>query len=348
MPLNRARLIVAALFVLLLLGLISAGRPSARRLPPRGTGDAFLHLDTIDRIRSGAGYYDAVGEELRRGHYPLTHVFNWRTPAHYLAIAALSVPVAAALLKVLAFAASMLTGVALARESRPVILLGVLAQLGAVATSFSPMAAGVAEVWAGVLIALSLCAYVTQRWTGAAILGVVSLFVRELAAPYCLACALLAFRSRRRYESYVWTFGALAYAVYFGIHARQVLSHQLPGDLSQTDSWLKWNALAFTIDTVRVNGWLAIAPRWAAVLYIVLGVASTAARRAPLQVTAPLIAYCLLFAFAGRPFNYYWGFVTAPVWAFAAAYGIEALRTLSRSFHGLDSTGRVGETARGT
>ena len=319
---------ICALVVLLLAGLFPTSQPARPRLPPKGEGDAFLHLATIERIRAGDPYYEAVGEELRRGRYPATQVFNWRTPAHFVAVATLSVPVAQVLLKVLAFAAGVLTMLALARESRTVVVIGAVAQLGAVATAFRPMAVGVAEVWTGVLIALSLCAYVRHWWTAAAALGIAAVFTRELAAPYCVACGLLAMAAHRRKETYVWIAGGLAYAVYFVVHVSQVWAHQLPSDLSQTQSWLRWNGLEFIMATLKVNGWIGLAPRWTAVLYMVLALAGAASPRVPAQVALPLLTYFVLFAFAGQPFNYYWGWVTAPIWAFAAAYGVEGVHWL--------------------
>ncbi|MCA1563234.1 MAG: hypothetical protein LC804_24270 [Acidobacteria bacterium] len=327
-PIGRARLMVTALVVVMVTAFFPASQPARPRLPPKGEGDAYLHLATIERIRAGDRYYDAVGEELRRGRYPATHVFNWRTPAHFVAVATLSVPVARVILKVLAFIALGLTMLALARESRAVLVIGAIAQLGAVATAFRPMAVGVSEVWAGVFIALSLCAYVKRWWTAAAVLGIAAVFTRELAAPYCVACAVLAMPAHRRREASVWIAGGLAYAVYFAIHLSQVQAHQLPTDLSHTESWLRWNGLEFIIATLKVNGWIGLAPRWVAVLYMVLALAAATLPRAPRQVVVPLLTYFVLFAFAGQPFNNYWGWVTAPIWAFAAAYGVEGVHLL--------------------
>ena len=324
---RRARLIACSLLLLLLAGLFPTSQPP-RRVPPKGKGDAFLHFATIERIRAGDPYYEAVGQELRRGRYPATQVFNWRTPAHYLAVATLSVPFAQVLLKVLAFGAVALTVLALARESWTVVVIGGIAQIGAVATAFIPMAVGFGELWAGVLIALSVCAYVRHRWTTAAMLGVCAVFARELAAPYCVVCAVLAMTARRWREVYIWAAGGLVYTVYFVVHASQVWAHQLPGDLSHTESWLRWNSLEFILATLRLNGWLGITPRWVAVLYMILALAGAASPRVPRQVAVPLLVYFVLFAIAGQPFNYYWGWVTAPIWAFAAAYGVDGVQWL--------------------
>ena len=328
MTIHGARLTLAVLLALLLIGIAPSSRPQPRRLPPAGAGDAILHFATIDRLRAGDGYYDAVGEELRSRRYPTTKVFNWRTPAHLLMVAALSVPVARMLMRVLAFAAVLLTPVSLAGESVAIVLIGILTQIGALATAFRPLAVSAAEVWAGVLIALSLGAYFMKRWEVAAILGVAAIFTRELAAPYCVVCGLLALGARRRNESLVWIVGGLAYATYFGLHAMQVWAHQLPGDPAQLEPWVRWNGLRFILDTLRVNGWLAMVPAWVAALYMVFALAGAASPRVARQVTLPLLTYFLFFTVAGQPFNYYWGFVTAPIWAFAAAHGVHGLHYL--------------------
>lgn len=341
MPVTRARLILSALVVLLILGLSPFSYPPPRRIPPAGAGDASLHLATIDRIRDGQRYYEAVGQELRRRNYPATRVFNWRTPAHYKAVAVLSVPVARGLLAALALVAVVLTPLALRREPATVMVVGTLAQLGAVGAGFIPPAVGAAEVWAGVLIALSIHAYYRNQWTAGAILGVSAVFVRELAAPFALVCGLLALRARRRPESYIWVAGGLAYAAYFWIHATEVWAHQLPGDLPQREDWVRWNGLAFVLATVKVNGVLAARPHAVTALYAVIAIAGTVSLRAPRQVTWPLLTYFLLFVFAGQPFNYYWGYATASIWAFAAAHGIDGLSTLVASARhpGLRSVG---------
>jgi hypothetical protein len=327
----RARIVLGSLLVLIAWGLLPSSKPPSRRLPPAGAGDAALHMTLINRLRAGEPYYAAVGDELRRGDYPAKSVFNWRAPLHYIAIAALSVPVATMLLKVLTLAAVLATAGVLARYGFLTVAAGTAAQLGALATAFQPDAVGVAEVWGGVLIALSLCAYYRQYWIPAALLGSAALFVRELAAPYCVVCAILAIRRSRRSETVVWLAAALSYAAYFGLHVFQVQAHQLAGDLVHTESWIRWNGIQFTLATVGVNGWLGFAGRWAIVLYTVLALAGAASTTIAAQARVALLTYLTLFAIAGLPFNYYWGFVTAPIWAFGFAHGADGIRQLTES-----------------
>ena len=332
----RALLTLAGLVVLLVWGVLLLSRPAAAmRLPPPGSGDAALFMKVIDRLAAGESYYEALGDEMRRDNYPATSPFNWRTPFHLTAVAYATAPAAALILKLLTLAAVMAAAAVLATFGRTAAIAGTLAQMGALATAFQPQAVGVSEIWAGVLIALSACAYYRAWWIAGALLGVGAMFIRELAAPYCVACTLLAFGARRR-EAGVWIAAGLAYAAYYGIHVWQVSAHQIAGDLAHAQPWQQWNGLEFTLTTIGVNGWLSFVPRWAAVVYMVLALAGTASHRMAPQARWTLLVYFALFAIVGLPFNFYWGFVTAPLWAFGlahAAHGLSRLIAAARGPH---------------
>lgn len=324
---TRALSILGALVILLIWGLLPSTSGPARRVPPPGLGDAALYLKVVERLGLGEPYYDALGRELRADNYPTRSPFNWRTPLHLVFVASATVPAAMLLLKQLALAGVLATAAVLLKHGKTPAVVGMLAQMGALATSFSPDGVAVSELWAGVLVALSVCAYYRAYWVAGALLGVASVFIRELAAPYCAACALIALQARRR-EAAVWILAGVAYAGYYIFHVWQVSSHQLPGDLVHLQSWQQWNGLQFTLATVAVNGWLSFVPRWVSVVYVVVALAGTASAASAPQVRWPLLVYFLLFAVVGLPFNYYWGFITAPLWAFGIAHGADGLRRL--------------------
>jgi hypothetical protein len=304
-------------------------------------------MSVIDRLSAGEDYYTVFGSELRRDDYPAKSVFNWRTPLHYSLVAWLSVPRATALLKLLVLASVLATAGVLARSGTAAAITGTGAQMGALATAFQPDAVGVAEIWAGVFIALSSCAYYREQWIPGALLAAGALFMRELAAPYCLACALLALAARRR-ETAVWIAAGVAYAAYYALHAWQVSVHQLPGDLAHVQPWQQWNGLGFNLATVGVNGWLGFLPGWMAVLYLVSALAGTFSRGIVAQVKAGLLTYFLLFAVIGLPFNYYWGFVTAPLWAFGLAHAVDGLRRLIAGSKAQRGNGGLAEARPGS
>jgi len=331
MPQHRqpllARLALVALGVLLVWGLLPGSKPSERRVPPAGRGDAALYKKVLERLGAGEPYYAALGSELRADNYPTKTSFNWRTPAHMVFVARLSPERATILLNGLTLAAILATVAVFSRFGVVATAAATIAQLGAVATALQPDAVGVAEIWAGVLVALSACAYYRSWWITGASLAIVAIFMRELAAPYCVVCGLVALR-RRRLEAAIWVAGGALYLVYYGLHAAQVQAHVLPTDLAHTQGWQQWNGLRFIVATVAVNGWLGFLPRAVTVLFMISALAGLAARSIPPQVAGSLILYFVLFTCVGLPFNYYWGFVTAPLWALAFGHSIEGGRFL--------------------
>src|SRR5205814_8195273 len=86
------------------------------------------------------------------------------------------------------------------------------------------------ESWAGVCLGLSAVAYARRRETAGAGWALLAVFIRELAAPYCVFAALLALYRRRWRGAAVWRCGAVLYAVYFGAHVWLASRQVLPGD----------------------------------------------------------------------------------------------------------------------
>ena len=322
-----ARLALLAIGGVLVWGLLPESTPAERRVPPAGRGDAALYRKVVERLSAGESYYVALGSELRADNYPTKSSFNWRAPAHLVFVARFSPERATVLLHVLTLAGILATVAVFSRFGTVPTAAATIAQLGALATALQPDAVGVAEIWAGVLIALSACAYYRSWWIAGATLAIIAVFMRELAAPYCAVCGLLALRNRRL-EAVVWLAGGALYLVYYGLHASQVQAHVLPSDLAHTQGWQQWNGLRFIVATVGVNGWLGFLPGWATVLFMVIALTGLAARSIPTQVAGPLILYFALFMCAGLPFNYYWGFVTAPLWALAFGHSVDGGRLL--------------------
>jgi hypothetical protein len=330
----RARLILAGLLIM-----IAVGVSGQRAIPPpprdatRFVGDSALLLSTIERIRSGEPYYSAVGDELRKYHYPTSSVFNWRTPLLFELVAALSTERAGALLFGLGMCVVVTGGLAYTRYSVTKALGGAVLLLASVAPAMlvRPGAVGFSEHWAGVLIGLSLNAYIARWWSAAAVLGVLAVFFRELAAPYALLCGLLALRARRNREFSVWVVGGLLYAIYFGMHAVHVFAEILPGDLSHTHSWFRFLGLPFVFKTLYTHGALSLLPACATPVAAAFGLAGTWARSAPDHVKLAVVLYFVLFCIAGQPFNHYWGFLTAAIWGHAFVHGAEGLWAIGRA-----------------
>jgi hypothetical protein len=214
----------------------------------------------------------------------------------------------------------------LLKDSPEVLLVSVLAQIGVVIPLIRvPEYALMTEAWAGFLIALSLAAYGRRFYVAGASLGIVALFARELAAPYCLACGLLSIAERRWRETAVWAAGAVAFGVYFLVHVADVTGQFGPYDLTQKQSWVQFGGLPFVLRTITFTGWYDALPVWSRAVGCVVLVAALWAQGAHRQLQAAVAAFLIFFAVVGQPFNQYWGLVSGSAWALAYGYGVAGL-----------------------
>jgi hypothetical protein len=182
-----------------------------------------------------------------------------------------------------------------------------------------------AEAWGGCFIALSVCSYARERWRVGLAMGLVSLYLRELAAPYVFACMLSAVLKRRWTELLAWSAGVAGYAVLYWIHWINVSSHHVATDTSHPHSWVAFGGFGFLLSTVGWQGWLSLLPSWAtslALTFIVAGILSPAAPPI-LRIATGL--YTALFLAVGQPFNAYWGFLVWPSWCLAFGLGVPTL-----------------------
>jgi hypothetical protein len=290
-------------------------------------GDIAMFEAVSDRVRGGESYYSAMAAELRGRHYPTASIFNWRTPLLYAAARVAPSGYFRVGLISLGAGLLMLTAVVLKNRAPAVLITALVAQSGAVVMLLVPAAPLLTENWTGVLIALSISAYKLRAWRTAACIGLLALFVRELAAPFVAVCAFLALRDRRRQEIGVWIAGAFAYGVFFAWHVHEVRLLQRPGDLSHLHSWLFGGGPAFLLETLRRNAWVLMCPPWTPAASAILAALTAAAlwRGTGSHLRGTIFAYCAMFIVIGQPFNNYWGFVTAPTWGLAVGYGSEAV-----------------------
>ncbi len=177
------------------------------------------------------------------------------------------------------------------------------------------------ELWAGTLIAISVGA-LGLGWRGPAIAaGLLAPFFRELALPYPLLCAALAWRQRRYKEFALWVAGLLAWAAYFAMHWLEVTRVMPPGGRFHAHSWVQFGGLPFIIASMSANFYLLLSPPWVAAVYFaaaifgLLGWHTVGGR----QVAITVSLFVLLFSVVGQPFNLYWGMLYAPLLCFGAA-----------------------------
>jgi len=327
----RARVVLGCLAAIAAWGIVAGAPQAARgRAVVAGDDDIAMYARIVARVHAGEGYYAATHTELERGDYPLRPMFNWRPPLYAWLFGALPTPRAGqALLLVLALVAA-LAGYAAARPwgGAPAVVVALLH-----AGLFS--AAGAAylstELWAGVLIALSLAAYARGRRGAAIAAALAALFFRELAIVYVAACVLSA---RTRRERTAWAVGLAAWAGYFAVHAARV-APELAGVAAAPRSWIAFGGLRFLLLSCRANALAFAAPSWLLALALPAALAGAAALDGELaRARLATLGYVVLFAVVGQPFDFYWGFAWLPLLHFGLARAPAALADLTRAARG--------------
>jgi hypothetical protein len=299
-----------------------------------GGSDLRLYRQIVERVHAGENYYDAAGSELRAQGYPTGSLFNWRPPVYAWVIGNLPTPAwGQALAVLLALTAMLLMHAAVQREGGPVRARAmVLLLLGPFLWCLDGDAFLSQELWAGILIALSMAAYGTGRWLLGFAAGLLALAFRELALPYVLLALALAWREGRRSEVALWVAGLGLYGAGLFLHGLEVSRHMSPGD-RQPGSWIQFGGLPFLLTTCRMNEFLFPLPAWITALYLPLALLGLSAWRGPTAARTSLTvgAYLAAFVVVGQPFNNYWGLLYAPLLALGLVWTPAALRDLYHS-----------------
>ena len=324
---------LAASFLLVAITL-SPWRSGFAGAPSRGAGDVALYRAKIERVRAGETYYAAAKAELEARGYPTRSLLNWRTPLPVWLIGVLPELAGKLLLLLVAVAVLAISGHIITKQAglrRGLVTLIFLS--GALLPVALPGPYVMSEVWCGVLLAASLVCYGIDRRGAAVILGIAALFTRELAAPYCLVCGLVAIGERRWREVVGWLAGALGYAVFYAWHISQVLPLIEVDARTHAEGWLQFGGAAFVISLVQINIYLLLSPQWISAIYLVVALVGFAAMDGAWGRRAAWAActYVFLFGFFGQPFNQYWGAVIAPLFCFGAAQGVAAIVDLIRA-----------------
>jgi len=320
----RATLAIAGLAALLLVGItlspLGKGYAGTQR---QGRGDVALYVAEVEQMQRGAAYYDAASQELRARGYPTRNVFNWRSPLPVGLIGALPEPrLGQALLASLGFALMLAAFELLAREAGVrTALLGAALLTGPLMFCVLGDIYCMPEIWAGVLVALSICLYGIDHWKLGFAAGLAALFFRELAAPYVALCFVLALRARRWREVGAWLVGGLGYAAFYAWHLLQVLPRIGPEDLAHHAGWLQFGGAAQVIALAQVNAYLLLLPQAAAACFLAAALLGFASWSTPAGTRAGFTAalFIVAFAFVGHEFNQYWGAMFGPLLCLGAA-----------------------------
>jgi hypothetical protein len=315
--------------------------PSSAATGGAGYTDRELYREIVRKVAAGQDYYAAAAATQRAHGYPTAPPWAFREPAETWLLALLGSEAArwGALLLAAAAAVVLMRGAAEQATRSPWRRVAVAVLFGVgLALVAAPAAAYLHETWAAVFIGLSLACWRPGgrgregRWRLSVAFGLLACLVREIALPYLLVMAAFALVERRRAEGLGWTAAlavlAAALAVHFALAARQ----HLPGD-GVSPGWIRFGGWPFAVLAARRNILLALLPPPLASLALLAGLLGLASVRSPwtARIAGTLGAFLLLFTAVGRPDNYYWGALIAPLAAMGLAFAPEAARDLVRA-----------------
>ncbi|ODP39390.1 hypothetical protein [Sphingomonas turrisvirgatae] len=331
----QARSVLAALVVLLLAALAVLAVPQ----PPAATAgsgidqttDLALYEGVASAVRHGEDYYTAAADALRAGGYPLRPFLTFRMPALAAAQGLLPVPAVLALLYALAAATALawhrrlgeaLTGVP-ARAAALVLLAGSMLAF------VQPDLVAFHEIWAGLLVALSLALRRPGRWIEAVAIALIAMLVRETAALFVLVMAGLALAERERREAIGWSVALAVFALALSAHA--VAVHGVTGPLDAiSPGWTGLHGFGLFVRAMTLATALQLFPVAAAALLTGLALFGWASWRDPLalRVVATFSAYAAAIGLFARLDTFYWGLMIAPVFLVGLAFAPDGLRDL--------------------
>ncbi|MGA2034905.1 MAG: hypothetical protein ABSG68_21865 [Thermoguttaceae bacterium] len=337
---RRARLVLAGIAVFTAFFLSSSPPPlelDEGESSDVTRGDAALYRAETDRIHNGENYYRIAAEELPARGYPTRSVFNWRTPLPMWFIGRMpTVEVGKIILCVLALALLLLAFEVTSREelhglpcALPLMVLLVGPLLPCLLGNLFVMPV----LWAGVLITISVCSYSVNRPYLGAAAGLAAAFFRELALPYCLLGAALAWQQKRRGELLTWLVGLAGWCVFFAwhwMHVRQLI----PADAAaHREGWIQFGGARFVLSTVQMNSYLLLLPQWVTTAYFVAALFGLAGWHSPLGLRAGLTVclFVLGFSIVGQEFNRYWGLLITPLLCFGVVRAPASLADLWRA-----------------
>jgi hypothetical protein len=335
-----ARQTLPLIALLAALALIAAGLATGadrERAPPAsGPTDLGLYARAAAEAAHPASYYRRVIAEQRREGYELRPFVTVRPPALSFLLAALGPEQARrGALAGLALATLLLWWRRLGREGEAPVPRALDAAVLAtgVLPALQPQAPYMHEVWAGLLISGSLALRRSDAWRASVALGLAAALIRELAAPYLVVMAAMALVERRWRETAGWGLALTLFAAALGAHASVVDSLLLPSDRASA-GWVKLSGWPFVLHAAQWNAVLAAGPAWLAAIAVPVALAGAASWPGELgrRLGATLIAYAAAFALVGRPENFYWGLVFAPLLSLGFARALKApLAYLNRS-----------------
>lgn len=329
--------LLVALVALIGLGMVEAPSPvvNAETLHvDADRTDHALYWAIVVRMENGDDYYHAASLEQSNRGYPLRPIMTVREPT--LSYAALAVGGLSHLRFVLvglglaAGVAMLITTEGLA-TGRPSWVMSLMAFSAALMMIFGKETLVMHEVWAMLFMILALVASANGRPRSAAVLGLLAALFRELAFPFLLVMAVLAWRERNTRELRAWLVSIALFIAAYAAHAALVLG-QTSGNGVTSPGWLVFGGWAFVLESVRATSVLMVAPIAVSAVVVPLALIGWLSRVGRLadRVVLLLGCYVMTFIVIGRPENSYWGLLYTAILLPGLGFAPRALMSLAQ------------------
>jgi hypothetical protein len=332
---SQARWAFGLLLLLLGATLLALAVPTPAGAPGGGTGavqtDVALYDSIVSGIRGGGDYYGVAAKELRRGGYPLQPFITFRLPALAVLQAHMPAMMVQSLLMALiaGTAGAWFVRFKSAFVRKPPLVFAMLLLAGGMVVFIQRGLIGFHEVWASLLIALSLALRRDDRWTTAVAIGLIAMLIRETALVYVAIMGMLAFAEGRRREALGWAATIVVLAVVLGFHAHAVAAVVQPTDPA-SPGWMGLLGFGFFVKAMMLSTALAVVPAVLAALLVGLALFGWAcwSDAVALRVLTVFCGYAALLGLFGRADTFYWGLMVAPLLLVGLAFAPDGLRDL--------------------
>jgi hypothetical protein len=302
--------------------------------PPDAVTDGALYRAIAARVAGGESYYVAAPAEQRARHFPLRPVVTVRPPTLAVITAFVGGPnVMGWLLRLTGFGAFL--GFALRFStivSDPPTRMAAIVVAALSIYVLTPIDIAVHhDVWAGMLIALSLAWHRPGRYAASIAAALLAVCIRELAAPFLIVMIFAALTERRWREGLAWTAAFAAGAMFLTVHWLRIAA--LPDTANLVSpGWFCALGWPWAVHVFSMTGLLVFLPAaiGTALVPVALVGWMTVDRALAVRASLWMVGMMCVFMVFGRGENYYWGALVAPLLPIGLAFAPTGLARIWR------------------
>ena len=331
---SAARATLAVIDIGIVATWLALAVPTATRVTGSDHGtDMALYAGIVDGVRHGGPYYAVAADAMRAGNYPMKPFVTMRLPT--LAVIAGAMPSFAVVAMLYALAtATLLAWYRRLRPalSQPALAIAMILLLGGMLAFFQAGLVLFHEIWAGLLIALSLALRRPGYWVEAVAFGLAAVLIRETAAPYLALMAVFALVEGSRREAVAWAMSLVVIAIVLVLHAQAVSFVVRPLDPA-SQGWDGMLGVGFVVRAIVDATALSLFPLAIAAPLVGIAVFGWTAWHDPIatRMTALLAGYGLMLGLFGRLDTFYWALLIAPASLVGMVFAVDGLRDLVRA-----------------